>query len=198
MEWHNLGLLILFAASMTFSPGPANLTLLGTSVQLGVRNTLPLMAGVVTGFLANALAICIGLGGLFQQFPLMVTVIKVLGTLYILYLAWGLWKVRYADVGHGRATAPGFMKGLLVHPLNPKAWMMLITAYGQFVSPETVVNDSIQLIIVFCVCGFFANGLWMVMGSVIHSYLQIPKMRYGIFTALAVMLLGLAIALWLS
>ena len=198
MEWHNLGLMVAFAASMTFSPGPANLTLLGTSVQLGVRNTVPLLLGIVAGFLLNALAICIGLGGVFQQFPAAVLAIKVLGTLYILYLAWGLWKVRYAEVGNSQSSTPGFYKGLLVHPLNPKAWMMLITAYSQFVSPETVVTDSIQLIIVFCICGFLANGSWMVLGSVIHDYLQIPKMRYGIFTSLAVLLIGLSIALWLT
>ncbi|MBU3023437.1 LysE family translocator [Aestuariibacter sp. A3R04] len=198
MEWHNLGLMVAFAASMTFSPGPANLTLLGTSVQLGVKSTVPLLFGIVAGFLANALAICIGLGGLFQRFPAAVLAIKVLGTLYILYLAWGLWKVRYAEVGKSQPSAPGFFKGLLVHPLNPKAWMMLITAYSQFVSPETVVTDSVQLIVVFCVSGFLANGSWMVLGSVIHEYLQVPRMRYGIFTSLAIMLIGLSVALWLT
>ncbi len=75
---------------------------------------------------------------------------------------------------------------------------MLITAYSQFVSPDRVVTDSLALIIVFCLSGLAANSLWTVLGSVIHEYLQVPKMRYSFFTSLAVMLSGLAIALWLT
>ena len=198
MELQNLSLLVVFAVSMTFTPGPANLTLLGTSVQLGIRSTLPLMAGVVTGFVINALAICVGLGSVFQQFPVMVTFIKVAGTFYILYLAYSLWRVRHAEARRASAVAPGFFKGILVHPLNPKAWLMLIIAYSQFVSPDRVVTDSLALIVVFCLSGLAANSLWTVLGSVIHEYLQVPKMRYSFFTSLAVMLSGLAIALWLT
>lgn len=196
MDTGSFSLLLVFAASMTFSPGPANLTLLGTSVQLGVRRTLPMLAGVVSGFVITAIAVCIGLGELFQRVPVLLQIVRVLGSLYILYLAYGLWQARHRSLSVRSAERSGFIRGLLVHPLNPKAWMMLITAYSQFVSPGNIVISSVILVSVFTVCGLMANGLWTAVGSGLHKALQIPRLNYGIFTSLSVCMLGLAITLW--
>jgi threonine/homoserine/homoserine lactone efflux protein len=198
MVSETFGLLALFAASMTFSPGPANLTLLGTSIHLGIRRTLPMLIGVISGFLLTAILVCVGLGQLFQLFPSLLSVIKILGCSYILYLAYGLWMARGQELTHKLSANPGFMTGLWVHPLNPKAWMMLISAYSQFVASETLVSDSLVLISVFLLSAMLANSLWTLIGSWLHRYLQYPHIRYWLFSTLAFSMVLLAVVLWLN
>lgn len=198
MSLDTIFLLTVFAVSMTFTPGPANLTLLGTSVQVGVKRTIPMLLGVVSGFFLTAIAVCIGLGELFQHFPRLMLVVKVLGSLYIVYLAWGLWNARKQAMQSKTVRYPGFYRGLLVHPLNPKAWFMLISAYGQFVQPDLALQGSVMLIAVFSLAGLGANFTWTLVGSSLHTYLRDEQKKNGLFTILSLVMLVMAMTLWLA
>ena len=72
---------------ITISPGPANLLLSSTSAQVGTRRTLPLMWGIVVVFAVQIAVIGIGIGQILFRYPELFTVFKILGALYLLYLA---------------------------------------------------------------------------------------------------------------
>ena len=199
VDSNTLGLLFIFAASVTFTPGPANLALLGYSVQLGVKNTLPILAGVSFGFTLVTAAICIGLGSVFKEFPEIALGIKVVGSVYILYLAKQLWhagdnEIKQPDI----SASSGFLKGSLIHPLSPKAWLMMLTAYGQFVNADSVVIDSLWLAAAFFITGLLANSTWTLSGTMLNKHLKSPKTRKTVFSILAGTLVLLTAALWLS
>ena len=127
-------LIVLFALSMTGSPGPANMILMASGAQYGYRKSVLLLLGTLTGFLAVGIGVAAGLGALFNLFPALRYTFLGLSAAYMLYLA---YKIAFSDPSlSNRKARAGYKAGLLVHPLNPKAWAMLIAAYSQFTQPN--------------------------------------------------------------
>ena len=78
----------LFAIAGSITPGPNNIMLTASGANFGFRRTLPHLLGVCLGFPVMALAIGLGLSRLFEELPIAHTVLKVVGSAYLLWLAW--------------------------------------------------------------------------------------------------------------
>lgn len=125
----------VFAASQVGTPGPANLALMTTGAAHGLRAALPFVAGVALGKQLIIWPIGFGLMELAMRYPSAFAALKWVSAGYIIWLAWRVTRMRLGD--RGAARAPGFMAGLIVHPLNPKAWAMITTGFTAFVAPGT-------------------------------------------------------------
>ena len=154
------GTFLLFAASQVGTPGPANMALLATGARYGLRAALPFVAGVALGKQLIIWPIGFGLMGLAQQVPILFTALKFVSAAYIIWLA---WKVANLKLTPGRAggSAPGFAAGLIVHPLNPKAWAMITAGFTNFVDPGTPTLQA-TAIIAACLfaCQLVLHPLW--------------------------------------
>ena len=128
--------LLAFGASQVGTPGPANMALLSTGARFGFRAALPFVAGVALGKQLIIWPIGFGLMELAQSVPLLFAALKWISAAYICWLAWKVANMRLSPHGNV-AQAPGFMAGLIVHPLNPKAWAMIVTSFTNFVTPDT-------------------------------------------------------------
>ncbi len=140
-----LGSLIIFAASQIGTPGPANMAMLATGAAHGFRRAVPFMFGVVFGKQLIIWPIGFGLMGLAQQLPLLFEALKYASAAYIIYLAWRVANLRLSP-GEADTKAPGFAAGLIVHPLNPKAWAMITGSFTAFVAPGTPTLEATALI----------------------------------------------------
>lgn len=151
---------LAFAASQVGTPGPANMALLATGARYGLRASLRFVAGVAVGKQLIIWPIGFGLMGLATQVPLLFTALKFISAAYIIWLA---WKVANLKLTPGRAagTAPGFAAGLIVHPLNPKAWAMITAGFTNFVEPGTPTLQA-TAIIAACLfaCQVVLHPLW--------------------------------------
>jgi threonine/homoserine/homoserine lactone efflux protein len=125
----------VFAASQVGTPGPANLALMTTGAAHGLRAALPFVAGVALGKQLIIWPIGFGLMELAVRYPFAFAALKWVSAAYIIWLAWRVTRIRLGD--RGGARAPGFLAGLIVHPLNPKAWAMITTGFTAFVAPGT-------------------------------------------------------------
>lgn len=125
----------IFAASQIGTPGPANMALLATGARYGLRAALPFVAGVVCGKQLVIWPMGFGLMALASKYPLVFEAMKWASAAYIIFLAWRVANMRL-KVGQA-AQAPGFAAGLIVHPLNPKAWAMITTGFTAFVDIGT-------------------------------------------------------------
>ena len=74
--------------------------------------------------------------GLASTVPWLLILLKYVSAGYIFWLAWRVAHMRLTP-GAADGQAPGFMSGLAVHPLNPKAWAMIVTGFTSFVAPGT-------------------------------------------------------------
>ena len=77
--------------------------------------------------------------------PIVFIFLKVISAAYILWLSYKIANLRL-DIKDLSGTPPGFLAGLIVHPLNPKAWGMIITGYTSFVSNEMSMLSAILTI----------------------------------------------------
>jgi threonine/homoserine/homoserine lactone efflux protein len=126
----------VFAASQVGTPGPANMALLATGARFGFRTALPFVAGVAIGKQLIIWPVGFGLMELAETAPWIFQTLKWLSAAYIIWLAWKVANLRLGT-GDPAARAPGFVAGLIVHPLNPKAWAMIVSGFTGFVAPGT-------------------------------------------------------------
>ena len=126
----------VFAASQVGTPGPANMALLATGARFGFRAALPFVAGVALGKQLVIWPVGFGLMQLAEQAPGVFTALKWISAAYICWLAWKVANLRLSP-GGAASQAPGFWAGMIVHPLNPKAWAMIVGSFTAFVAPET-------------------------------------------------------------
>ncbi|MEL6449837.1 MAG: LysE family translocator [Pseudomonadota bacterium] len=126
----------IFAASQVGTPGPANMALLATGARYGFRAALPFVAGVALGKQLIIWPVGFGLMELADRAPWVFQTLKWVSAAYILWLAWKVANLRLGQADPA-ARAPGFAAGLIVHPLNPKAWAMIVAGFTGFVTPGT-------------------------------------------------------------
>ena len=157
--------MIIFFASQVGTPGPANMALMATGARFGLRPALAFVAGVVIGKQLIIWPIGFGLMGVLISYPFLFTFLKFASAAYIIYLAWKVANLRLNAKAAG-GVAPGFSAGLIVHPLNPKAWAMIIAGFTSFVTPNTdplIATASIGGILM--ATQLFFHPLWALAGD---------------------------------
>ena len=155
----------VFAASQVGTPGPANMALLTTGASYGFRAALPFVAGVVLGKQLVIWPVGFGIMGLASVAPWIFEVLKYVSAAYIIWLAWKVIHLRLSAADPA-STTPGFIAGLIVHPLNPKAWAMIIAGFTSFVTPNTdplIATASIGGILM--ATQLFFHPLWALAGD---------------------------------
>ena len=144
-----------FALSQVGTPGPANMVMMATGARYGFRAALPFVAGVLLGKQLIIWPIGFGLMELATQTPILFLLLKYISAAYIIWLAWRVANMRLSIEG-GDIAVPGFIVGLWVHPLNPKAWAMIVTGFTNFVGPET---STLVATATIAACLFFTQLL---------------------------------------
>lgn len=134
----------IFAASQVGTPGPANMALLATGARFGLRKALPFVAGVALGKQLVIWPMGFGLMQLAQTAPWLFEALKWVSAGYIVWLAWRVANLRLDT--QIEAKAPGFAAGLIVHPLNPKAWAMITAGFTAFTAPGTPAWEATVVI----------------------------------------------------
>jgi threonine/homoserine/homoserine lactone efflux protein len=178
-----------YAFVMSITPGPNNVMLTAAGANFGLKRTLPHILGVTCGFGTQVAAVCCGLGVLFTRWPQLQTALKWVGAGYLLYLGWQLLRARGA--GAGAAGKPvTFAEAAAFQYLNPKAWVMSLTAATLFLPPQlgqflatSFVAGIVTLVNLPCITA------WALFGSSLGLTLTRPTAR-RIFNA--VMALALA------
>ena len=124
--------LLLFVVAATLSPGGATTLATASGASFGFRRSVPLIAGIAAGLASMAAAAAAGLGGLLLAVPALQLVMRIFGSLYLLWLA-----VQIATRGAphkmaGAATPSSFLAGVWMLWHNPKGWAMTVGAAASF------------------------------------------------------------------
>ena len=162
---------IPFAFSQVATPSPANMAMMATGARFGFRAALPFVAGVILGKQLIIWPIGYGIMEVASQIPLLFEILKFLSALYIIWLAWRVANMRLSS-GEPSVDAPGFWSGLLVHPLNPKAWAMILVGFTNFVESDTTtfyatLYIAASLLIIQIIC----HPIWTLFGDRIAKFI---------------------------
>lgn len=157
--------LVVFLAVMTGTPGPANMLLVGAAARHGPVAAMPFALGVILGMQIVTWPAGLGLMELAAQAPGVFRALRWICAAYIVWLAWQIAGAR-VDRERSAGSAPGFLRGLLVHPLNPKAWAIASGAFTQFVPAGAApLAATAAMALAMLVVGAALQGLWFWGGS---------------------------------
>lgn len=188
--------IFLFIAAIT--PGPNNLLLTSSGANVGFKGSLKLMAGIMLGMQCVLLSSAFGVAALLIIYPALHIGLKIVGSAYLLWLAWKTATSSYQrlDIPAKTPQAVSWLQGGLLQFLNPKAWMMGLGAVGSFsLSGDAYFSSIIAISIVMVIVNFVAGIVWILGGTLISLFLQsrrswfIFNISMGLLTALCVPLI---------
>ena len=189
MTYELITALIAFAFVSSITPGPNNLMLLASGINFGLARSLPHMFGVGFGFTAMIVLVGFGLAQIFDAFPISYTILKIFSIGYLSYLAWKIATTSsFQNKNHNKSTPMSFFQAALFQWVNPKAWMMSVTA----ISAYTIQNgDWYNILIVAAIFGAInlpSISAWTILGTQLKRFLNNP-MKLKIFNITAALLL---------
>ena len=153
-------LLIGISLSLGFTPGPNNAVAAYSGFNFGIRKTLPLILGVGFGYTTLIILINFVLISTFKNYPIIQEIIRVLGTIFLIYLA---YKISFSKISSdGRTENPvKFLDKFIFQFINPKGVMAGVTLSSNFVEQgENYLNHSIWVIVVCSVTAFLSITSW--------------------------------------
>ena len=167
--------LILFAVVSSGTPGPNNLMLMTSGLNFGVRRTLPHFWGVDLGFALMTLLVGLGLAEIFVRAPILLVGLKWLGAAYLVWLAWKIARSGPLKGGTARAKPLTFLQAAAFQWVNPKAWIMAITACATYTDPNRYTLSVLLIAAVFAVVTAPCSGAWVGFGAALQRWLTNPR-----------------------
>ena len=162
--------LILFGIATSYSPGPNNIIASHSGFNFGFRKTLPLILGVGLGFPFLLIIFASGLIVVFQKFPFLQNIIKGLGTLYLIYLAYSISFVKTEESKETKAPVT-FINMFLFQFVNPNAVLLAMLIVSTFINPnENYLRDSFFVIFVMLFMAFTSISFWCLLGKYLRKF----------------------------
>ena len=169
----------LFAVVSLITPGPNNTMILTSGVNFGLQRTLPHLLGICIGFGLMQVLVGLGLHTVLGQYPSVLEILRYVGGAYMLWLAWKLATSRAAPNEVAAGSRPlGFWGAAAFQWVNPKAWVMCMTAMTAYLPTQASTTQVLMLGTMFMVLGIPCVGTWAAFGSSMRRFLQDPlKLR---------------------
>ena len=144
--------LIAFAFVTAMTPGPNNTMLLTSGVNFGFNRTRPHVLGVTIGFTIMILAVGLGIGRIFTEFPPLYSGLRIVSVVYLMWLAWRIATAGTSNpIVTDEARPMTFFEAALFQWVNPKGWMVAWSVAANYVSPENLWADLMALSAIFLV-----------------------------------------------
>ena len=184
----------LFALVTSITPGPNNTMLLASGVNFGFVRTVPHMFGIAGGFATLLFGVGLGLGAVLKAYPALDLALKIAGGAYLLYLAWKIAMSRsLAAKGEAKAVPITFFQAAAFQWVNPKAWVMAVTAMAVYTNPEAPFLSMLLVTAAFAAVNLPSVSVWAGFGMALRGFLADPVRLKWFNIAMGVLL---AATLW--
>jgi threonine/homoserine/homoserine lactone efflux protein len=186
--------MITFAAAVFFliiTPGPGVLTTAGVGAGYGWTHGLRYVAGLCVGNSTVALAVVTGVAAVVLAEPGIRTALLIASVCYLLYLAYRIAfagaKVAFIE----RPSPPGFLGGLTLQLINPKAYAVHATLFTGFVFlPDNALTETILKFVIMNVIWIPIHLAWLWAGVSLHKLDLSPGAQRGINIGMALSMLA--------
>ena len=185
----------LWVAAIT--PGPNNTLLTASGANYGFFRSLPLMIGIMLGMQCILVLVAFGVGSLILLYPDLHLILKIAGSVYLLWLAWKIGTAKYERLETDAAppSPVPFWQGGLLQVINPKAWLMALGAVASFSLEKDYLNSVAMISVGIALVNIVAGVIWIAFGSLIGLFLRsrrswaIFNVSMGVLTAACVLLI---------
>ena len=185
--------LISFYFVMYVTPGPNNAMVLTSGIKFGFLKTIPHMSGITIGHVLQTIVVCLGLGKIFQMFPQIQDILKIICALYLLYLGYKIIG-SFSKIKDDGSRPLKLYEASLFQLVNPKAWTISTMVASSFLPKDEVLIISILFISItaLIICPL-SISVWAAFGSGIKNLVKNNKKKAFVEYFLAILLLITAI-----
>jgi cysteine/O-acetylserine efflux protein len=187
--------MISYVLISSFTPGPSNISSASMAVLHGYKNTLRYQAGLAAGVFLLMLTSGLLSSTLLNLFPTFEPILRYVGAVYVLYLAFMILKASYTFSDKDTKSA-GFMHGFLLQILNPKLFVYAFTLFSAFLATMTGAISSLLVVaMLLALVSFCATSTWALFGTALKTYLHHPRWKMVINLVLSLSLVYTAVSL---
>ncbi len=189
-------LLIGISFSMGFTPGPNNAVASYSAFNFGIRKTIPIILGVGFGYTTLVILLIFFLISVFQKYPYLQEIIRILGSFFLIYLA---YKISFSK-GKSQSSTENpvkFLETYFFQFINPKGVMAAITLISKFVTQENYINSSISVIIVCSVTAFLSITSWALLGKFLRKFATNNEFIKRFNYAMSILLVACVVSFYL-
>ena len=185
--------LVSFYFVMYVTPGPNNAMVLTSGIKFGFLKTIPHMSGITIGHVLQTIVVCLGLGKIFQMFPEIQDILKIICALYLLYLGYKIIG-SFSKIKDDGSRPLKFYEASLFQLVNPKAWTISTMVASGFLPKDErlIVSISFISITALIICPL-SISVWAAFGSGIRNLVKNNKKKAFVEYFLAILLLITAI-----
>ena len=160
----------LFWFVAAFTPGPNNVVASYSGFNFGITKTIPLILGVTLGFTSLIFFLTIGLINIFKLFPILQDILKYLGTLFLLYLA---YKISFSKSSkeEEKKNPVTFFDTYFFQFLNPKGVLFGIIIVSTYLElGENYLSYAIQIVLLAFIFSSTSITLWTFIGKFLRKF----------------------------
>ena len=185
--------LVSFYFVMYITPGPNNAMVLTSGLKFGFTKTIPHMSGITIGHILQLILVCLGLGKIFQVFPEIQQVLKIICAAYLLYLGYKIIG-SFSKIKEDDSRPLKFHEAALFQIVNPKAWTISSMAASGFLPKgENLIFSILYIATIALIICPLSISPWAAFGSTIRNLVKNNKLKALIEYFLAFLLLITAI-----
>ena len=185
--------LVSFYFVMYVTPGPNNAMVLTSGIKFGFLKTIPHMSGITIGHVLQTIVVCLGLGKIFQMFPEIQDILKIICALYLLYLGYKIIG-SFSKIKNDGSRPLKFYEASLFQLVNPKAWTIsTMVASGFLPKDERLIISILFISITALIICPLSISVWAAFGSGIRNLVKNNKKKAFVEYFLAILLLTTAI-----
>ena len=190
--------LIFFSIAAAFTPGPNNIIGSYSGFNFGIKKSIPLILGVTLGY---TILISLAAGGLnivFNAFPILKTIIKIIGSIFLIYLA---YKISFQNQIQEKSikNPVEFFDTFIFQFINPKGVFAAITSISLFVElGENYIFHSVVVITVSFFCAVTSITSWCLLGKFLRRFAENKKFIQGFNYTMSFSLIVCVILIYLK
>ena len=188
-----LFLLIGISLSLGFTPGHNNAVASFSGFNFGIRKTIPLILGVWLGYTTFVVLTNFVLISTFIKYPIIQEIIRILGTLFLIYLA---YKISFSSLSKEdkKINPVKFIDTFIFQFLNPKGVMAGITLISKFVLEDDYLDSSLTVVVVCSLTALTSITTWTFLGKFLRKFATnndfIKRFNYAMSLLLLVCIVG--------
>jgi len=185
--------LVSFYFVMYVTPGPNNAMVLTSGIKFGFSKTIPHMSGITIGHVLQVIVVCLGFGKIFEIFPEIQNILKIICATYLLYLGYKIIG-SFSKIKEDGSRPLNFYEAALFQIVNPKAWTIsTMVASGFLPKNENLFISILFISITALIICPISISVWAAFGSGIRNLVKNNKKKAIVEYFLAILLLITAI-----
>lgn len=205
IEFEPLLTFIVASALLSIAPGPDNIFVLTQSAVHGRKTGVIITIGLCSGLLFHTTLVALGVAALLQTSAVAFTLLKIIGALYLLYLAYQAFtaskqlNIKASPIKLEALSS--YRRGIIMNITNPKVSIFFLAFLPQFVSAESghIVLQTLTLGAIFIsVALTIFVAIAFMAGTIGNWFRQSPKTQSFLNKLAGLVFIGLALNLLIS